>query len=100
MGITRPSQGVYIVLRLDRSFVFRFAALGLFLGSRTHAPAASLITAADQVQLETWLGEGALTLTNIFTKITGDGPTSLDFHVALDGKERTIPALDVLNATG
>lgn len=38
-------------------------------------------------QLENWLGEGELTLTNIFTKTSE--ATSYDFHNAADGKGRT-----------
>jgi hypothetical protein len=38
-------------------------------------------------QLESWLGEGSITLTNIFTKTPGN--TATDFHNAVDGKGRT-----------
>lgn len=46
-----------------------------------------LITPGYLSQLETWLGEGQLTLTNIFDKAPGS--TSADFHAAADGKGRT-----------
>ena len=38
-------------------------------------------------QLETWLGQGQLTVTSIFTKVTGS--TAYDFHKAADGKGAT-----------
>lgn len=50
---------------------------------------ADLMTPAYETQLEAWLGEGDLTLTHVFTKTTGDGLTSGDFHAAVDGQGRT-----------
>ena len=50
-------------------------------------------------QLESWLGKGPIKLTNIFTKATGDGKTSLDFHAAADGKGRTFSVIEVLPGT-
>jgi hypothetical protein len=59
-----------------------------------------LLDTAGGSQLETWLGEGSLTLTKIFTHsatfdtrgnvIWEDGKTATDFHAAADGKGRTI----------
>lgn len=51
-----------------------------------------LTNPADVAQLETWLGEGSLTLTNIFTKGV-DGTTSQEWHAAVDGKGRTFSVL-------
>lgn len=66
-------------------------AAGLLLAAPAHAAvvvgSSALLAAGDADQLETWLGEGAITLTNIFTKQAGDD--SLDFHAAVDGKGRT-----------
>ena len=53
----------------------------------------TLIDSASLTQLEGWLGEGQLDLTNIFTKQTGS--TSLDFHAAADGKGRTFSVMQV-----
>jgi len=72
-----------------------FIALGLAAGTlvsgAAHAAAviggSALLTAGYANQLETWLGEGSITLTNIFTKQAGD--TSADFHAAADGQGRT-----------
>jgi len=47
----------------------------------------TLLTAGYANQLETWLGEGPITLTNIFTKQAGDD--AFDFHAAADGRGRT-----------
>lgn len=47
----------------------------------------SLLSAAYADQLESWLGEGAITLTNIYTKKAGD--RGADFHGAVDNKGRT-----------
>ncbi len=47
----------------------------------------TLLNGAYLAELETWLGEGSLALTNIYTKAPGD--SSLDFHAAVDGIGRT-----------
>lgn len=49
-------------------------------------------TFADQLQ--DWLGEGPIQLTNIYTK--QDGHTAADFHAAVDGQGRTFAVLEVL----
>jgi hypothetical protein len=51
----------------------------------------TLLTSSSAAQLEAWLGEGSITLTNIFTKQSGD--TSFSFHNAADGKGRTFVVL-------
>jgi len=58
----------------------------------------SLLSAADQVKLSDWLGEGAIKLTNIYTKIAGD--TSSNFHSAVDGKGRTVAVMQASNSLG
>ena len=52
-----------------------------------------LLDASSASQLETWLGQGPLTLTNIFDKIPGD--TSVDFHNAVDGLGPTFSLIEV-----
>lgn len=47
----------------------------------------TLIDIQAQAKLEAWLGQGELTLTNVFTKTAGS--TSEDFHAAVDGKGPT-----------
>lgn len=72
-----------------------FIALGIAVGTLVSGAAHSaaviggsaLLAAGYADQLETWLGEGPITLTNIFTKQAGD--TSADFHAAADGQGRT-----------
>ena len=58
----------------------------------------SLLSPAYQTQLENWLGEGQLSLTNIYTKAAGD--TSLDFHKASDAKGRTFSVMEATNSSG
>lgn len=62
-------------------------------GATTILGGSALLTPGYATQLETWLGEGPLTLTNIFTK--GVGSTSYDFHAAADGKGRTFSVIEV-----
>lgn len=57
-----------------------------------------LLTSPHASQLETWLGEGSLTFTNIYTKAAGDN--SFDFHAAVDGKGRTITLIEILAGEG
>lgn len=47
----------------------------------------ALVNAVGEAQLEAWLGQGELTLTNIFTKTASS--TSANFHAAADGKGAT-----------
>lgn len=61
----------------------------------------SMLTAGHVTQLESWLGEGPLTLTNIFTKgVTGTN--SADWHSNVDGQGRTFSILEMVasNAQG
>jgi hypothetical protein len=51
----------------------------------------SLLTQGDANQLESWLGHGAITLNNIFTKQAGSD--SNGFHTAADGKGATFVVL-------
>lgn len=55
----------------------------------------SLIDGDDVDQLASWLGEGDLTLTRIYTKSAGD--TSADFHAAADGKGATFTLIELIN---
>jgi len=52
-----------------------------------------LLTDADVTQLETWLGEGTLTLTNVYDWQSGDAASK--FHTAADGKGRTFSVYKV-----
>jgi WD40 repeat protein len=54
--------------------------------------------AADATQLETWLGQGPLTLTNIFDK--APRLTGVDFHAAADGKGATFSVIEVVGMYG
>jgi hypothetical protein len=67
----------------------------ILLGSQAYAATvvggSTLLNASDANQLETWLGAGTITLTNIFTKGTTD--TSATFHLAVDGKGPTFAVM-------
>jgi len=58
----------------------------------------SLLSLSDVSQLETWLGEGMLTLTNVYTKAPGH--TSNTFHNAIDGVGRTFVVIEVIGGDG
>ncbi len=83
--------------RAARSVVLAVAGLVVSLGAQADS-GTSLLSPGYKTQLETWLGEGRLSLTNIYTKAAGD--TSLDFHKASDGKGRTFSIMEATNASG
>lgn len=58
----------------------------------------SLLSDQQAAQLASWLGEGPLALTAIYTKAEGD--TARDFHAAADGKGRTFSVMEASNAAG
>lgn len=62
------------------------------------AAAVPLLDAPGRTQLEQWLGAGAMTLSTIFTKQSGD--TAADFHAAADGKGATFSVMEISNAAG
>jgi hypothetical protein len=55
----------------------------------------TLLSPGDANQIEAWLGEGPITLTNIYTKATGQSAS--DFHTAVDGQGRTVSVLKVFD---
>lgn len=84
-------------LKAVRSVVLAVAGMGVCLGAQA-GTGTSLLSPGYQTQLENWLGEGRLALTNIYSKAAGD--TSLDFHKASDGKGRTFSIMEATNALG
>lgn len=66
-----------IIAALSVATLAMNAHAGVVVGGST------LLDASGLAQLETWLGQGQLTLTNIFTKQAGS--TAADFHAAADG---------------
>jgi len=68
------------------------AVSAALLGVPAHG---SLLTSDYGTQLGTWLGQGELAFTNIFTKEHGDGQTSFDFHAAADGQGPTFTLMQV-----
>lgn len=59
---------------------------------------ASLLDPAREAQLESWLGAGDQTFTQLFSATPG--ANSLDFHAAVDGKGATFALLQVSNPAG
>jgi len=53
----------------------------------------AILASSDELQLENWLGEGSLTLTNIFTKTSGS--TDASFAAAADGQGPTFTVMSV-----
>lgn len=79
------------------------AALTLFTAAAGAQAAAvvgssSLLTAGYANQLESWLGQGAITLTSVYVKQAGN--TAYDFHAAADNKGATFTVMYATNYTG
>jgi hypothetical protein len=55
----------------------------------------SLLDMSTAGQLQTWLGEGEITINNIFSYTTGDALTAADFHAAADGLGRTFSVFSI-----
>ena len=70
------------------------AFLSTLASAATVVGGSDLLSAASANQLESWLGQGPLTLTNVFDKAPGS--TSHDFHVAADGKGATFSIIEFL----
>ncbi len=80
-----------------RKLKFLFSIV-LFLQSVLFAASiaggSELLTQGYANQLETWLGEGNITITKIYSKQSGH--TAANFHSAVDGQGRTFSIIEVL----
>ena len=77
------------------------AFLAGFIGNSSAAliiGGSDLLSSTYANQLETWLGEGPIALTNIFDKALGDDAS--DFHSAADGKGRTVVVMEAAESFG
>lgn len=81
----------------SKSMAVAAFTVAAFVTGQAHASAViggtSLLSTANVDQLATWLGQGSIDLTNIFTKQAGN--TSFDFHAAADGKGATFVVMQV-----
>jgi len=77
---------------------FVAAVLGLWAPSSLAQDSPPLLDAPLYGQLERWLGDGPLILTNTYTRQAGDD--SLDFHAAADNLGRSFTLLSVSNDAG
>jgi hypothetical protein len=82
------------VLGVATAVAFTAAGLSSQLSASVVVGGSTLLNQAYADQLETWLGEGPITLTKIYAKQTGDD--SFDFHAAVDGKGRTFSVIEIL----
>ncbi|OYO26352.1 PEP_CTERM-anchored TLD domain-containing protein [Janthinobacterium sp. PC23-8] len=85
------------VVKTISSWALAVAALASGQGAQA-ATTPILLSEQNTAQLSSWLGEGPLSLTPIYTKAAGD--TSLDFHAAADGKGRTFSVMEASNKAG
>lgn len=78
----------------------RFAAVVLVCGILTTSSSAqALLSPTYEAQLESWLGQGDLDFTAVFTKVSGDTKTSTDFHTAADGVGPTFTLMSLLGSS-
>jgi hypothetical protein len=73
-------------------------AIGLPAQASIIIGGSTLLDQAGLGQLDAWLGRGAVTLTNIYTKASGDD--SADFHLAVDGHGPTFSVMRALGTDG
>ncbi|MDP6813059.1 MAG: PEP_CTERM-anchored TLD domain-containing protein [Alphaproteobacteria bacterium] len=83
---------------MSRKFLWALCA-ALFIALPAQAASivggSSMLGASEAAQLETWLGQGSLTLTNIFTKgVTGT--TSTDWHNTVDNQGATFSIMEMV----
>ena len=85
-------------------FLFAGLALAVATAGQAHADpiigGSTLITPAGFTQLESWLGQGDITLTKVFSHTAGDGKTSYNFHAAVDGLGATFTVIQLLATQG
>jgi hypothetical protein len=86
---------IHIKSSVAGAIALAFIAWGGPANAGTIIGGSALLGAGDVSQLETWLGEGPLALTNVYTKQTGD--TSSNFHGAVNGQGRTFTLIELVN---
>jgi len=84
-----------IPTKITSAISFAFA---LVANAPAFAADNSLLGNNDRQQLAAWLGSEPVSLTNIFTKQSGN--TAADFHAAVDGKGRTVVIMEATTRSG
>ncbi len=75
-------------------------AVGMVVGTASATPivgGSEILDAGSALQLEGMLGQGGISLSNIFTKTVGS--SSSDFHAACDGKGATFSVIELMDGT-
>jgi hypothetical protein len=73
----------------------RFTLLALGFALFALPLRAQLLNGAYEAQLVTWINQGPLNFTSIFTKVAGDGQDAFDFHAATDDRGPIVALFDV-----
>ncbi len=74
--------------------------VGMGVGTASATPifgGSEILDAGSASQLEVMLGQGGISLSNIFTKTVGS--SALDFHDACDGKGATFSVIELMDGT-
>lgn len=87
-------QGFHVSLFASVTGALMFLAVALPAQAAFIVGGSTLLTPSHANQLEAWLGQGPITLTNIFTK--GPGSTASTFHAAADNKG---PPFSIMQST-
>jgi hypothetical protein len=86
------------IMRIKKMLASVLLATPLFAQASVIVGGSTLLDAGALAQLESWLGRGSLTLTNIFSK--GAGDNSATFHAGVDGRGPTFSVMSASSDQG